>query len=163
MMGGTGEAGRLMLMRGHRIPLGRGLVGRAAGNNEIILVPDVSKDPQWLPNTLLPDTRAEAAVPIALGGKVLGVLDIQHNVVNGLQPDDIDLLQAIANQVAVGLQNARSYTQAQRQAESESLLNTISQKIQAATTLEDVTKIAARELGQVLGAQRTRVQIGKTK
>jgi len=162
MMGGTGDAGRLMLMRGHSIPLGRGLVGRAAANIETVLVPDVSKDPQWLPNTLLPDTRAEAAVPIMLGAKVLGVLDIQHNIVNGLKPDDIDLLQAIANQVAVGLQNARSYTQAQQQAGFESMLNVINEKIQTATTVEDVTQIAARELGQALGASRITVQIGKT-
>jgi putative methionine-R-sulfoxide reductase with GAF domain len=162
MMGGTGEVGRLMLTRGHRIPVGRGLVGRAASKNETVLVADVSKDPQWLPNTLLPDTRAEAAVPITLGTKVLGVLDIQHNVVNGLKPDDVDVLQAIANQVAVGLQNARSYTHAQRQAEFEALLNAINQKIQTATSVEGVAQVAARELGQVLGAQRTRVQIGKT-
>ena len=162
MMGGTGDVGRLMLMRGHSIPVGRGLVGRAASKNETVLVPDVSKDPQWLPNTLLPDTRAEAAVPITLGAKVLGVLDIQHNIVNGLKPDDIDLLQAIANQVAIGLQNARSYTQAQRQAGFESLLNAINEKIQTATTIEDVTQIAARELGQALGASRITVQIGKT-
>ncbi|MBI5053049.1 MAG: HAMP domain-containing protein, partial [Chloroflexi bacterium] len=127
MMGGTGDIGRLMLMRGHSIPVGRGLVGRAAAKSETVLVPDVSKDPQWLPNTLLPDTRAEAAVPITLGSKVLGVLDIQHNIVNGLQPDDIDLLQAIASQVAIGLQNARSYTQAQRQADYESMLNAINE------------------------------------
>ncbi len=162
MVGSTGDIGRLMLMRGHKIPKGRGLVGSAADTNEVVLVPDVSKDPRWLPNTLLPDTRAEAAVPIAVGAKVLGVLDIQHNVVDGLKPDDIALLQAIANQVAVGLQNARSYTQAQRQADVESLLNTINQKIQTATTVEGVAQIAARELGQVLGAPRTRVQIGKT-
>ncbi|MEK7809488.1 MAG: GAF domain-containing protein [Chloroflexota bacterium] len=162
MMGGTGDVGRLMLMRGHSIPVGRGLVGRAASKNETVLVPDVSKDPQWLPNTLLPDTRAEAAVPITLSTKVLGVLDIQHNIVNGLKPDDIDLLQAIANQVAIGLQNARSYTQAQRQAGFESLLNAINEKIQTATTIEDVTQIAARELGQALGASRITVQIGKT-
>ncbi|MBI4631161.1 MAG: GAF domain-containing protein, partial [Chloroflexi bacterium] len=162
MMGGTGDVGRLMLMRGHSLPVGRGLVGRAAAKSETVLVPDVSKDPQWLPNTLLPDTRAEAAVPITLGSKVLGVLDIQHNIVNGLQPDDIDLLQAIASQVAIGLQNARSYTQAQRQADYESMLNAINEKIQTATTIEDVTQIAARELGQALGASRISVQIGKT-
>jgi HAMP domain-containing protein len=162
MMGGTGDVGRLMLMRGHSLPVGRGLVGRAAAKSETVLVPDVSKDPQWLPNTLLPDTCAEAAVPIMLGTKVLGVLDIQHNVVNGLKSDDIDLLQAIANQVAIGLQNARSFTQAQRQAGFESMLNTINEKIQAATTLEDVAQIAARELGQAIGASRITVQIGKT-
>jgi len=162
MMGGTGDVGRLMLMRGHRIPMGRGLVGRTASKNESVLVADVSQDPQWLPNTLLPDTRAEAAVPIVLGNKVLGVLDVQHNVVNGLKPDDVALLQAIANQTAIGLQNARSYAQAQRQAEFESRLNAINEKIQTATTLDDVAQIAARELGQALGALRTSVQIGRT-
>ena len=143
-----------MLARGHRIEAGRGLVGRAATSRAPILVPDVTKDPGWLPNPLLPDTKAELAVPLAIGTNVLGVLDVQHNLVNGLTQEDQQIVQSIANQVAIALQNTRSYEQAQQQAERETAINTISQRLQSAVTLDDVLTIAARELGQTLGAQR---------
>jgi PAS domain S-box-containing protein len=110
---GTGEAGAAMMKRGHSLAKGRGLVGRAADTKETILVSDTSQDPNWLPNDLLPDTKAEAAVPITIGGHVLGVLDVQDDVTNDINPGDITLLESLANQVAVSLNNARQYQQAQ--------------------------------------------------
>ncbi len=114
MTGGTGEAGRVMLERSHKLANGRGLVGRAAESNEPILVTDTTQNPEWLPNPLLPETLSEAAIPISIGDTVLGVLDVQHNIVDGLKREDIDALNSIANQVAVAVQNAQSYTAIQR-------------------------------------------------
>jgi GAF domain-containing protein len=163
MVGGTGEAGQTMLSQGHKIPKGRGLVGRAADTNQVVLVPDTSGDPNWLPNPLLPETKSEVAIPIAVAGRVLGVLDVQHNVLNGLFQQDVDLLQSIANQVAIAVQNALLFTQTRRQAEKETLVNTIGQKIQTASTVEGVLQVMTRELGSALEAQRVYVQIGGTK
>jgi GAF domain-containing protein len=157
--GGTGEAGVTMLARGHSVPKGRGLVGRAADVNASVLVPDVSQEEGWLPNDLLPETKSEAAIPISLGNEVMGVLDVQHNVVHGLTHEDVILLESLAGQVAISLRNARSYEEARSQAELESLVNVIGQKIQRATTMEDTLQIAIRELGTAIGASRVRASL----
>jgi GAF domain-containing protein len=163
MTGGTGEAGATLMARGHSLPTGKGLVGRAAEANTVVLVSDTRSDPDWLPNPLLPDTKSELAVPITLGDQVIGVLDVQHNVTGGLTESDVDLIQAIANQVAIALQNARSYAEAQRQAEREALINTITQQIQSTTTIDGTLQVAIREVGRAVGARRASVQLSVTK
>ena len=113
----TGKAGAEMMKRGHALPKGRGLVGRAAENNQSILVSDTSQEPDWLPNELLPDTKAEAAIPIAIGDQVLGVLDVQDDVTHDITSDDTTLLESLASQVAISLQNARTYSEVQHSQE----------------------------------------------
>ena len=159
MMGGTGEAGQEMLANKHQIESGQGLVGRVAELNTAVLVPDVSQEEGWLPNPLLPDTKAETAVPIIYGDDLLGVLDVQHNVVDGLQQSDVDLLGSIAAQVAIALQNARSYEQTQDKANREARFNEINRTIQSTTDLETALQVTVRELGRVLDAKQVRVQL----
>ncbi|OQY29112.1 MAG: hypothetical protein B6I38_08545 [Anaerolineaceae bacterium 4572_5.1] len=159
MKGGTGEAGQVLLSRGHTIPKGRGLVGRAAERNEVVLVGNTLNEEGWLPNELLPDTKSECAIPISIGDTVLGVFDVQHNIVNGINEEDANLLQGIASQVAIAVQNAQAYTIAQEQAERETRISEISQQIQQATTVDDVVKIAVSELGQTLHSERASIEL----
>ncbi|MGB3716702.1 MAG: GAF domain-containing protein [Candidatus Promineifilaceae bacterium] len=160
LVGGTGSAGRAMLAAGHKLDRNLGLVGKAVKTGEVILAADVTEDPAWLPNPLLPDTKSEVAVPIVLGNEVVGILDVQQDETGGLGDTDAALLQSIANQVAIALQNAQLYDEAQRSAYHAALVNAINQRIQQASSVEDVMQVAARELGQALGVPKTTVQLG---
>ena len=155
MVGGTGQAGQQMLANHHQIPAGRGLVGRAGQSGRPVLVPDTSQDEAWLPNPLLPETKAEVAVPIITSGQILGVLDVQQNITGGLTQADVDLLEAIASQVAVGLRNASLYEASQQQASRETLLNEINQKILKTTDVDEAMQVAIREIGRALNASQT--------
>ncbi len=159
MKGGTGYVGQAMLAQGFSIPKGQGLIGRAAQKNEVVLVGDVLNNEDWVSYDLLPDTRSEIAVPIAIGDEVLGVFDVQHNTLNGITEQDANLLHSIANQVAIAVKNAQAYTEAQEQAKRETQITAINQKLQRATTIEDVLKTAVNELGTIIDAKQAQAEI----
>lgn len=158
---GSGHAGAELVARHHTVPVQQGLVGRAVRENSAILAPNVYDIEFWLPNPLLPDTRSEVTVPISLGNHVLGVLDIQQNVTNGLGQNDADLLLSISGQVAVALQNSRLLAEAQTRAGQEALLNQIGQQIQGTTSIEEAAQVAIREIGRATNAPQVRIRLGK--
>ncbi|MDY0019589.1 MAG: PAS domain S-box protein, partial [Anaerolineae bacterium] len=110
---GYGEPGRIMVERGHHIPLDaeKSLVARAARTQEMVLVDDVREDPEFLSNPLLPDTKSEVAVPAIAGGKVLGVFDVQHDVAGYFTEADLDVFRTLAEQIATAFQNAQLFAE----------------------------------------------------
>jgi GAF domain-containing protein len=160
---GAGEIGKQMVSEGRQIPLNseKSLVARAARTRVSAAVNDVRADPDFLPHPLLPETRSEQAVPMVVGDKVLGVLDVQSDQLNHFTEVDGNINTTLASQVATALQNARTFEQAQRQANQETVLNTISQKIQSTTTIEAALQMAARELGHALGQKATLVTLNQ--
>lgn len=158
---GAGEPGRIMAAEKRSIPLHReqSLVARAAREGKGVIVNDVTEAPDFLPNPLLPDTRAEMAVPMIVAGRVIGVFDVQSETAGRFTDADINVKTTLAAQVATSMQNARSFEQAKIQAELESLSNAIGQKIQRSTTVEDTLQIAVREVGVALGAKRVKANI----
>lgn len=109
MQEGTGNAGQMMKAVGHKIPLvaSKSLTARAARSGQPVLIPDVTREPSWLPNGLLPETKAEIAVPIKLGDDVLGVLDVQNDTIASLDEEDQILLLGLCGQIAVAINNRR--------------------------------------------------------
>ena len=108
---GAGEPGRLMVAQGHHIAFNAptSLVARAARTGQTIRVDNVREASDWLPNELLPETYSEMAVPIVLDEQVVGVLDVQHDKIAGLDEGDANLLRSLAGQVAVAMRNARLF------------------------------------------------------
>jgi sigma-B regulation protein RsbU (phosphoserine phosphatase) len=101
-----------------------------------------------------------AALPLYLGSRQVGTLLLEAEEPHAFTENETKLFSAMGPQIATVLENRRQYEQAQKQAERESTLNVISQKIQSATTVEAVLQIAARELGHALGAPLTIAQLG---
>jgi len=108
---GSGEAGRIMREKGHAIPLDReqSLVARVARTHQPILVNDVTKVPDFMPNPLLPATRAELAVPLLVSERVLGVLDVQDDEPDRFTTGDMDVFTTLAGQIAAAFLTATSY------------------------------------------------------
>lgn len=162
---GAGEPGRIMVEEGRSIPLDReqSLVARAAREHKGITVNDVTQAPDFLPNRLLPDTRSELAVPMIVGDKVIGVLDIQSDQVGRFKDAEISVGSTLASLVATSIQNVRSFEKSREQAEFESMVNAINQKIQRATSIEETLQIGIREVGQALGVPEVSASISRGK
>jgi signal transduction histidine kinase len=107
MVAGSGKVGEQLKEQGHRLPMGQGIVGTVAALNEHFLSNNVNEVLNFVRNPLLPDTNSELAVPLRKGEQVLGVLDIQSEQINHFTVEDVALMQALANQTAVALDNAR--------------------------------------------------------
>jgi GAF domain-containing protein/PAS domain-containing protein len=159
---GAGEIGQKMVAEKRRITIDaeKSLVARAARSRQGVIVNDVRQDPEFLPHPLLPETRSEMAVPMIAGDRLLGVIDIQDEEVERFTAEDVNIMTTLAAQVAVSLQNARSFARAQRQAEREALINAISERIQATNSVESALQVAVREIGRALGANQTAIRLG---
>jgi PAS domain S-box-containing protein len=116
LVAGAGEAGAMMLKRGHTIPLSKkdSLVATAARTAQAQVSNDVRLAATFLPNPLLPDTRSELAIPLMAAGQVLGVLDVQSEQVNRFTDNDIKIKTVLAGQVGIAIQNARAYEAAEK-------------------------------------------------
>ncbi len=104
---GYGETGERMLVAGHRLELGRGVVGTAAFTGQSVLASDVAQDPDWVPNPFLPDSQGELAVPIKWRDEVLGILDVQSETAGALTEEDQLLLEGLCGQIAIAIQDTR--------------------------------------------------------
>ena len=104
----TGEAGRIMLARNHRLKVGEvGIVGFVVNRGEPRITMDVQQDSFHFKNPILPETRAEMAIPMRMGSEIMGALDVQSTQPNAFTADDTRMFQTIADQLAIAIDKAR--------------------------------------------------------
>lgn len=101
--------------KGHRIELGAGMVGHVAATRKMHYAPDVTVDPYYI--ACEPDTRSEVAIPLQREGDLVGVFTASHCELNAFCPDQLRLLQALCDHVAVAVHNARRFGDEREQRE----------------------------------------------
>lgn len=111
----TGAAGAEMKKHEHSLQLNnKSIVGTVASTGQVIVVNNVAEAPLHAFNPLLPETQAEAAIPLRIGSRIIGVIDIQAKEINSFNEDEVSIFQTLADQVAVAIDNARSFELSQQ-------------------------------------------------
>ncbi len=154
----TGEAGEKMKAAKHQLAIGSvSLVGRCAASHKPMLSNDVRKELNYFPNPLLPNTRSELAIPLIAGDELLGILDVQSTQINAFKEEDINTLQAVADQLATALLNSRLFTKTQENISKHRFLHQITAAAAAAGDLDSALAITVQSLRISLGGNRVAI------
>ena len=127
---GTGKAGQEMLDQGHKLGIGsRSMIGQCVARGEPRIALDVGEEAVRFVNPHLPDTHSELALPLRARGQIIGAMTVQSVEEAAFDETNIAVLQTMADQVAVALDNARLFSETQ-------------------SALEEMEDIQRRYLGQ---------------
>ncbi|RPJ02990.1 MAG: GAF domain-containing protein, partial [Chloroflexi bacterium] len=112
----TGDAGRQLIQVGHKLPVGSdSVIGRVTARGQTVMASDTLRgDVPWRPNPLLPQTRAEMALPLMIEGRVIGALDVQSTQPDVFTEDMVRIFQVLADQLAIAIENARLLAESER-------------------------------------------------
>jgi GAF domain-containing protein/HAMP domain-containing protein len=111
----SSEGGQRMLARGHRLQVGKvGVVGYSAGTGNPRISQDVGADIVYYDNPDMPRTRSEMALPLRVRDTVIGVLDVQSTEASAFAQEDVEILQTMADQIALAIDNVRLLQSSQR-------------------------------------------------
>jgi signal transduction histidine kinase len=150
-----------------RLKIGRGsLNGTAAAMNQPVLVNDVSQHADYLTdNQVLADTQSELVIPLRMGGRVLGTLDVQSRRLDEFEQEDVRLIQSLGDQIAIAVENARLYDQSHKLAALEErsylareLHDSVTQLLFSITLTAEASRMLLRRDQPQVDAQLMRLQ-----
>ncbi len=143
---------------GRMYRIGReGIVGWVAQSGQTLIANDVTQEPRYIPDDprLLPDTRAEMAVPMMIEGEVLGVLDVQSTERDAFGADDLFTLRTLADQAAVAVNSARAYEAQRVEAWTTTVMLQVAEATSQAESMEEVLETAVRVTAMLAGVEST--------
>ncbi len=154
----TGDAGAQLKRAGHKLGIGsKSVVGFVAGRGEPLIVNDTARDTTYYANPLLPETRAEAALPLKVGDRIVGVLDVQSKQAYAFSDDNLRTLQILADQLAIAVVNSELFAETQEHLAQHRLLHHITTTAASGTTLEEALQSAVNGLQVTLGGDRVSI------
>ena len=138
----SGTSQLAQVSKGYRLERGsNSIIGWVMEKRQPYVAGDVHKDERYLQVDGLPDTRSEVALPIVMGDKLFGVLDIQHTISDAFDPETVSILQTIANHIASALQNSRLLENTQNGLREMSSLYQASHKLAQSSTPSEVLDV----------------------
>jgi len=154
----TGEAGAQLKRAGHKLGIGsKSIVGFVAGKGEPLIVNDTSRDATYQPHPLLPETRSETSLPLKVGDRIVGVLDVQSNQTYAFSEDNLRTLQILADQLAIAVVNTELFAETQEHLAQHRLLHHITTTAASGTTLDEALQSAVNGLQVTLGGDRVSI------
>ncbi len=134
-----------------QVRLGDGIIGHVARTGEEILANDVSCEPRYHFEDSLPETRSEAALPLKIENRILGVLDVQSDQPNDFDDTDMLVLRALAHSISIAVEDARLYSDLRRRADQLSTVAEVSRAVASILDLdvlfEEVVTLIHRRFG----------------
>jgi signal transduction histidine kinase/uncharacterized protein YigA (DUF484 family) len=136
-----------------------GITGWVAHTSQPALVPDVTKDPHyvWMQGS---ETCSELIVPITVKGRTIGVLDVQSRKVNDFDESDLELMQSLANQTGIAIENARLFSETQRllidteaRADRLAIINHVQQGLTSKLDVQSIYELVGDKFSDIFDAQ----------
>jgi PAS domain S-box-containing protein len=123
----------------HRLKLGQGIVGWVGRHGQTLLADDVEAEPRYanLYSGMIP-TRSELSVPIRVGEEVLGVLDAQSSQLGAFDENDVMMMETLADQLAVAIENARLYQETMRRLKEAETFSAVTTTLTRSLDLDQV-------------------------
>jgi|GEM_PF-956073 len=157
----TGELGSKLLAQGHRLPVGSlSVIGQATASGQVVVARDVDLDSVHRRNPLLPDTRSELALPLRVGNRVIGALDLQSTEPDVFAEEERPTLQALADQIALAIENARLFEQAE---ESLRELRELSRDVTQRSWADFLAELEQEDLRHVVGHETKALQVHRSR
>jgi serine phosphatase RsbU (regulator of sigma subunit)/putative methionine-R-sulfoxide reductase with GAF domain len=122
------------------VELGQGLIGHVAQTGQEMLTDDVQNEPRFRFIGSLPETRSEVVLPLKVEDRVLGVLDVQSDQESAFHPNDLLVLRALADNIALAIEGARLYGDLRRRADQLAVIAEVSDSITTTLDLKALMK-----------------------
>ena len=147
----TGEAGKVLKENKHKLAVGsQSVVGQATLTNTPQIINDVTIAENYYPNPQLPETRSELAIPLAIGNRVLGAIDVQSYDKNAFRTEDVQILQILADQLATAVMNANLFSQTNENLRQYRFLQEITTSVAASGSPEEAILTTVTQLRQAI-------------
>ncbi len=141
-----------------RIALGEGMTGYAAVTGETQAAGDVSQDPHYV-RKAMEKTASELALHIKRGEKVIGVLDLQSDDYDAFDETDVGAMEALADQIAIAIENAQLFQETQRRTEEMAALRQVTLATLSTLERDQVFEIMLDQLGAVIAYDNAAIKI----